>query len=158
MKIRKPDDEKFFKDIVLKDILEEISNEDGKTLKNEPQPLKKKPHKKKRSGTKIFFMSLGIFLLLSLVIIFKFVADATTMVEETPQLISKNTMDINDTQEWKMEEDRVGYKKPAPPKVIKEKPVIQMDIKSTPAKPKPVPVQKTERELAKEALRQQMLN
>lgn len=41
MKIRKPDDEKFFKDIVLKDILEEISNEDGKTLKNEPQPLKK---------------------------------------------------------------------------------------------------------------------
>ena len=158
MKIRKPDDEKFFKDIVLKDILDEISNEDGTTLKNKPQSLKKKAPKKKRSAKKIVFMSVGILLLLSIVIIFKFVADATTMVEETPQVITKNTMDINDTQEWKMEEDRVGYKKPVPPKIIEEKPVIQMDIKSTPPKTKPISVQKTERELAKEALKQQMLN
>lgn len=57
-----------------------------------------------------------------------------------------------------MPEDRAGYTKPVPPKVVKEKPLPKTEIKSTPAKMKPVPIQKTERELAKEALKQQMLN
>lgn len=46
MKIRKPDDEKFFKDIVLNDILEEISNEDGVTPNDTSKALKRAPLKR----------------------------------------------------------------------------------------------------------------
>lgn len=57
-----------------------------------------------------------------------------------------------------MEEDIAGYKKSVSTKVVEEKPVLAKGVKSTPVKIKPIPIQKTERELAKEALRQQMLN
>lgn len=153
MKIRKPDDEKFFKDIVLNDILEEISNEDGVTPNDTSKALKKSSPKKRHSGKKTLFIGVSILLLIGIVIIFKFVADATTVAEDTP---AKTT--VTNTENWKMEEDIAGYKKSVSTKVVEEKPVLAKGVKSTPVKIKPIPIQKTERELAKEALRQQMLN
>jgi len=150
VKIRKPDDEKFFKDVVLNDILDEISNEDGATPSDTPRPQKKKTF-----GKTILFVLIGLTLFLFVVILFRFVTEATTMEKPIPQKI---VTEKNATQEWKMEEDRADYKKPVPSKVVEEKPTIEIKIKNDPVKLKPIPVQKSEREIAKEALRQQMLN
>ncbi len=152
MKIRKPDDEKFFKDIVLNDILDEISNEDKDVVDDAPQPRKKKHSKKNLSGKKIFFVGLTLSLILLILVLFKLVTDATNVVKHPFEKVTP------DTQEWKMDRDRNDYNKTLPKKVVKEKKTLIKEIQIKPLKIKPIPVQKTERELAKEALRQQMLN
>jgi len=163
VKIRKPDDEKFFKDVVLNDILDEISNEDGVASNNKPHPRKKNTF-----GKTLLYLVIGFTLVLFVVILFRFVGEATTAKTIEKPIPQKIVPELNDTQEWKMEEDRSDYQKPVPPKVVQEKaiiekaiiekPVIKMEIKKDPVKLKPVPIQKTEREIAKESLRQQMLN
>jgi cytoskeletal protein RodZ len=162
VKIKKPEDEKYFKDVVLNDILEEISNEDEITVENTAKRKKKKNTHKKRSVKYLVFMAIVILLTLFIITLFKLVTGATTEVKPTPN----NTTPKADTQSWKMPEDRKDYKKTTPPKVLKEKKISKKVVKSTtikikPKKSKPLPpppAKKTERELAKEALRQQMLN
>ena len=152
MKIRKPDDEKFFKDIVLNDILDEISNENQDVSENTP-PLRRKKHSKKNlSGKKIFFVGLIISLILLVLVLFNLVTDATNVVTHPFEKIA------TDTQEWKMDKDRSDYNGTLAKKVVKEKKVLPKKVELKPLKIKPIPIQKTERELAKEALRKQMLN
>ena len=145
MKIRKPEDERFFKDIVLNDILEEISSENGTILKSTHQPKKQKS-----SIKKIFFIFLSIIIFIA--ILFKLLTYTDNKVEVTPKVAIPNT------QEWKMEKDRVGYKKISLPKVIKEEYPLKKTSSNKISKIKIIPIQKTERELAKEVLRQQLLN
>ncbi len=147
MKIRKPDDEKFFKDIILNDILGEISSE----TQDEPTDTYQSK-KKKSSGKKILTISIGIILLLAMAILFNLITETKTVAQHTPK------KPASDKQEWKMEEDRNVYKEKLPIKVVEKKTIPKKEVVYTPVKIEPIPIQKTERELAKEALRQQLLN
>ena len=162
MKIKKPEDEKYFKDIVLNDILEEISNEGEGTVNPTVQIKKRKRSQKIISLKTLLFIAGVTLLVLFIIILFRLVSDATTEEKPIPQT-PKNTIVTPETQDWKMKEDRVGYKKTMLPKMIitkqiskKEEPNKTIEIKAV--KSKPLPQKKTERELAKEILRQQMLN
>ncbi len=151
MKIRKPDDEKFFKDIILNDILEEISNE-NKDISH-TRSIKKRPSSKNIFSSKnLLNISIGIFSLLLIVLLFN-LATETEPVEKTTQKKS-----VFDKQEWEMEKEREEYKEELPFEVVEKKVIQKKEVKSKPIKIKSIPIQKTERELAKEALRQQMLN
>jgi len=159
VKIKKPEDEKYFKDIVLRDILEEISNEEGIAIHT---PQIKRPSKKKLFSKNILFITISIIFLFFMITLFKLVTDVTT--EEKPISQTSETL-ITDTQEWKMEEDKADDKKIVAPKAVQEthiskKAVQNKTIEIKAVKPKPVTKQKTEREreIAKEILRQQMLN
>lgn len=156
MKIRKPDDEKFFKDIVLNDILVEISNENGDLPENASPAINKK-----YSNTTIVIIFL-VILTLVVSIVFWYTPKKSTITKK--QTTSKN---IKTLQSWKMDEDITGYKKTnskkiVVKKIISEKSIPQKVIKNKTipksALLKSIPIQKTQRELAKEALRQQMLN
>ena len=157
MKIKKPEDEKYFKDIVLNDILEEISNETGAP---KPAELKKKTtHKKKYFSKGIFFIIIAILFFFFVMTLLNLVTDATT---EAKPISTIPTHTIAETEDWKMDEDIGASQKTTLPKVIKAKPIVQKKVQTKTiemkaVKPKPIPKQKTERELAKEALRQQML-
>ena len=161
MKIKKPEDEKYFKDVVLKDILEEISNEDEIQVENTAKPKKRKSSQKLIAKT-IFYLIIMAILIVFSVLLFSLVTDATSEVDSVPEVVETLTPEA-DTQEWKMIEDRTGYINTNPPKMqkikqIQKKEVIHKPIKIKAVKVKPVTKQKTEHELAKEALRQQMLN
>jgi len=160
VKIKKPEDEKYFKDIVLKDILEEISNEGEGTADNTVH--KKKASRKKLSTKSLLFLAISILLVLFTIVLFRLVDDATTQITPVPQIPVVPTAQ-DDAEAWKMEEDRSDSKKTTASKVVKatfipKKEVIPKPIKIKSVKKKPLPKKKTERELAKEALRQQMLN
>jgi len=165
VKIRKPEDEKFFKDVVLKDILEEISNEDEIKTDSTARIKKRKSSQKTFSVKSLLFMAIAILLVLFIITLFKLVTESTEEVKplsQTPKVITTKT----DAESWKMPEDGGDYKKITSSKVLKEtqipKKVIKrntIEIKPKKSKPLPPPsLKKTERELAKEALRQQMLN
>jgi len=174
LKIRKPNDEKFFKDIVLNDILDEISSETGVSSRNSRKP------KKKKIFIKVFFL---IFITIALVwfsiVLFKLVSDATTLEKPVPKTTE---IQEHDTQEWKMQEDRKEQKNNIivlpniTPKAIEKKPVqtskSHVELFKKP-KVKIVPKVNPERKVlplneeakqalirknAKEALKQQMLN
>ena len=151
MKIRKPDDEKYFKDIVLNDILGEISNE-NQDVPNAHLSKNRASTKNKFSIGKIFTIGLSIFLLLFIVLLFNLDTETKPTEKHTSQ---KPTID---KQEWKMEKDRNGYTENLPIKVVKKKTIPRKEVLLKPIKIEPIPIQKTERELAKEALRQQILN
>jgi len=162
VKIRKPDDEKYFKDIVLNDILEEISNEDNIQIGTTTQKEKREPSKKKLFNRTILFTILTASLLLFMFMLSTLVTDATSEEKSTPQIPTVITPQT-DEQAWKMEKDRLGYKKSTSTKIVKKetkpkKSIATKVIKVKPKKSKVIPIQKTEHELAKEALRQQMLN
>ena len=143
MKIKKPEDEKYFKDIVLKDILDEISDETGAPKVSES--TKRKPRKSKLFSKILFFIIIAVLFVFFVLALFNLVTDATT----EPKPIAKHDTNVTiETEDWKMDEDS-GISK----KTIKIK-VPETKI----TKAKPLPRKKTERELAKEALRQQMLN
>ena len=158
MKLKKPEDEKYFKDIVLNDILEEISNEVG-------EPLNPSQEKKGKSSTKILtlkkILSLIFILLLILFIgiLFKLVTEAST--EQTPTEITK----VVDEEDWKMESDRTALKKNTPMNTFKKPTLPKMPIPPSiietqiqkPDQLKQTNV-KTERERAKDALKEQMLH
>jgi len=135
MKIRKPEDEKYFKDIVLNNILDEISHEQGLSPKTS--------HQKKSIFLRLFWL-VGIFgFLLFLWMLWQVLADATQ---------SKVPAATTYTQEWHA--PVVKAKKETI--VIDEKSVKALKVVQKVLPPKPTP-QKSERALAKEALRQQML-
>lgn len=152
MKIRKPDDEKYFKDIVLNDILGEISNENGEIPDNNYQQKNTSSVKKKFSAKKLFNVVISIALLLLIIILLNLSTETETVVQHTPK---KTTID---KQEWKMEKDRNGYKEKLPIKVVGKKTIPKKEVILESVKIEPIPIQKTERELAKEVLRQQLLN
>ena len=164
MKIKKPEDEKYFKDIVHKDILEEISNEDEVQVENTAKPKRKKSSQKLIAKT-IFYLIIMAILIVFSILLFSFVTDATSEKKPADKVVKTLTSEV-DTQAWKMEEDRKGYIRKPPSKVKKTKDTHNLEIlkvsndtvKLKPVKSKSIPKQKTEHELAKEALRQQMLN
>ena len=157
MKIKKPEDEKYFKDIVLNDILEEISNETGAP---KPAELKKKTTQKKKFISKgLFFIITAVLFFFFVMILWSLVTDAT---KETKSTATIPTRTIAETEDWKMSKDIGLSKKTTQLKKIHKKPIVQKNVQTktreiNTVKPKPKPKQKTERELAKEALRQQML-
>jgi len=156
VKIRKPEDEKYFKDIVLNDILEEISSEDEIKTDNTARIKKSKSSQKKFSVKSLLFMAIAILLVLFIITLFKLVTESTAEVKPlspTP----KSTTTKMDAESWKMPEDSGKHKKATKisKKVIKSNTI---EIKPKKSKTLPTPKKKTERELAKEALRQQMLN
>jgi len=162
LKIKKPEDEKYFKDIVLNDILEEIANEDDTQISTTSQRKKRDSSKKKLFNRTILLTILAASLLLFILMLFTLVTDATNETKPMPQTPMVLTPKA-DKQEWKMEEDRIEYKKPISIKVVKKetnpkKNIPMKVIKIKPEKRKVIPIQKTERELAKEALKQQMLH
>jgi len=161
VKIKKPEDEKYFKDIVLKDILEEISNEDQVQIESNAKLHKRKSSQKLIAKT-IFYIIIAAILVVFSVLLFSLITDATNEVEPSPTVVEE-IIPKTDTQEWKMKEDRAGYINTNPPKMqkvkqIQKKEVINSPIEIKAIKVKPITKQKTEHELAKEALRQQMLN
>ena len=156
MKIKKLEDEKYFKDIVLNNILDEISNETGAPRVSK---IKKRKLSKNRFFTGVLFVIAILFFLFIFAVLFHLKTNTITKAE----IISKP--DINttvDTEDWKMEEDRASYKKITrhkEPHDTKKKRKKTLSVKKVvPKKSKFVPRKKTERELAKEALRRQMLN
>jgi len=152
VKIRKPDDEKFFKDIVLNDILGEISSETKETPNHTYKHKNTASVKKKFSAKQLFNIGIGIALLLLIIVLFTPNTETKTVVQHTPKKPAV------DKQEWKMEKDRKGYKEKSPVKVVKKKTIPKKEILLKPTKIEPIPIQKTERELAKEVLRQQLLH
>ena len=86
MKKRKPEDERFFKDIVLNNILEEISNEHGKTL----QRTSSKPKK----ITKNWIVSLS-----SIVVLATFLAVFLSLpgIDETTEAAEEPVKQIKET-------------------------------------------------------------
>ena len=154
MRIKKPEDEKYFKDVVLKNILTEISHETGAKINHNSSVEKQKKSKQKISSTLLFFIASAILLVLFTLILFKYVWEAT--VEEKPVLQTPTVTTTESKEEsWKMPEDREAYKKPAPKKKVVHTPIKPIEIKAVKSKPKPK--QMSEREHAKEALRQQLL-
>ena len=147
MKIKKPEDEKYFKDVVLKDILTEISHETGTKINHNSSAKKRKKTKQKISSTLLFFIASAILLVLFSLILFKYVGEATVEEKSVPQTLTVPTTESKE-ESWKMPEDRETYKKP-----IAKKKVLHTPIKAAKSKPK----QMSERERAKEALRQQLL-
>jgi len=151
VKIQKPEDEKYFKDIVLNDILEEISNETKVTSEYIPMS-------KNNASTKKFFSAkkiLSFILLLIVSFIIFFILSSSTVTIVTPKTQEMTT----DTQEWKMEEDRTDYDHTRQHKeTVKQKTVPNVVIIKKVIEEKPMPPKKTEREVAKEQLKQQMLN
>ena len=158
MKIRKPDDEKFFKDIVLNDILGEISNENEERPDTVYQEKETSSVKNTFSAKRLFIVGMGIALLLFIIILFNLRTETKTVEQHIPEKLTI------DKQEWKMEKDREGYKdkkeskEKLPIKVVEKKVILKKEVLRKPAIIAPIPIQKTQRELAKEALRQQMLN
>jgi len=155
VKIKKPEDEKYFKDVVLKDILTEISHETGAKINHNSSAKKRKKTKQKISSKILFFMASVILLVSFTLILFKYVGEATVEAQPVPKM---PTVTITESKEesWKMPEDREAHKKPAPKKKVVHTPIKPIEIKAIKSKPKPK--QMSERERAKEALRQQMLN
>ena len=155
MKIKKPEDEKYFKDVVLKDILTEISHETGAKINHNSSTKKRKKTKQKISSTLLFFIASAILLVLFSLILFKYVGEATVEEKLVPQTLTVTTPKSKE-ESWKMPEDREAYKKPVAKKKVVHTPIKPIEIKAVKSKPKPK--QMSERERAKEALRQQMLN
>lgn len=158
MKIKKPEDEKYFKDIVLNEILDEISSETGAPKVTEVK--KRKKHKNRFFSKTLFVTIIAILFFFFVIALFNVVDDATS---EAKLLSKPATNSPLDTEDWKMAEDQTMPQKTAVPKAIKEKSIIQKKpqskiIEINSVKPKPDAKKKTERELAKEALRLQMLN
>ena len=152
MKIRKPDDEKYFKDIVLNDILREISNETEEKSNHIYKQKNTSSIKKKFSAKQLFNIGIGIALLLLIIVLFTPNTETKTVVQHTPK------KPAIDKQEWKMEKDRKGYKEKLPVNVVKKKTIPKKEILLKPTKIESIPIQKTQRELAKEVLRQQLLH
>jgi len=155
VKLKKPEDEKYFKDIVLNDILEEISNEVG-------EPVPQHSHVKKKSSTiikKILSFFFIILLIAFIFTLFKLITDANSI--ESPSPSTK----LVDKEDWKMESDRTTVKQHTQTNTLKKS-----SLPNIPIAPKTIEMQipkqshptqtkvKTERERAKEALKQQMLN
>ena len=158
MKIRKPEDEKYFKDIVLNNILDEISNETGAPKVSES--TKREPRKSKLFSKALFSLIIAVLSFFFVLALFNLVTDATTEPKPIAKLDTNTTVE---TEDWKMDKDMVESKKTTAVTVLKVKPIVQKKVQSKTieikaVKPKPLPKKKTERELAKEALRQQMLN
>jgi len=157
VKIKKPEDEKYFKDIVLNDILEEISTETGAP---KPSQLKqRKKHNNKLFSKILFYIIIGIVFFFFVMALSKLVTDATIEVEPAPNTESNTTVD---TEDWKMPKDRVDAKKTSIPNVIELTPLHKVKVQKETVdvevvEQKPMIKQKTQRELAKEALKQQML-
>jgi len=155
MKIKKPEDEKYFKDIVLHDILEEISEETGAP---KPSELKYKTTEKKQLFSKtILFIIITILFLIFIIALFRLVGDAT---QKTKPISPVTVHTVSETEDWKMPEDIVRAKNTTSHKIVKEKPMVSKKIHTKTIKVKPIKPktrQKTERELAKEALRRQLL-
>ncbi len=137
MKLKKPEDEKYFKDVVLNSILQEISQEQGIAT-----PTKRTTNKQKIAWGKLFFyLALGV-VVMAVGFVFYLVSVATQKeVSPTPSathteiVVTPNTPPIQ------------------PPK-------SQTTI-PTPQKPNPKPLSKEEREAlmrleAKKALLEQM--
>ena len=154
MKIKKPEDEKYFKDVVLKDILTEISHETGAKINHNSAAKKRKKTKQKISSKLLFFIAGAILLVFFTLILFKYVREATVEEKPVPQTPTLTTTESKE-ESWKMPEDREAYKKPAPKKKVAHTPIKPIEIKAVKSKPKPK--QMSERERAKEALRQQLL-
>jgi len=152
VKIQKPEDEKYFKDIVLNDILEEISNEHKNTSEHIPI-LKKESPKKKLSSKEVLSFIIITLLVLFIILVFKPLSRTETPV--TP----KSKKVTIDTQEWKMEEDRSNYKKVLPvKKVVIPLSIPKIKVQQKAIEKKPIFSKKSEREIAKQILKQQMSN
>jgi len=150
VKIRKPEDEKYFKDVVLKDIFEEISKENGIKQERIPQ----KALQKKRRSQYLLFLFMVLLLILFTLITMPFLKGITTKDSK----ITITTYKKKIKEEWKMPEDRDGYV-----------PTIEKKMKKI--TPKQIPARnhleskkvkrersKSEKELAIEKLRQQLLD
>ncbi|SFV66376.1 hypothetical protein MNB_SV-3-661 [hydrothermal vent metagenome] len=147
MKIKKPEDEKYFKDVVLNNILEEISTETG--VPKPTQLKQKKSHKKKLFFKIIFFIAIAVCSIF-VMILFNLITEATKKANPVQATAISNKVE---KENWKMPEDRIDVKKTSSYPEITPKTMQKKDIKIRSAKQK----QKTQRELAKEALRLQML-
>ena len=153
MKIQKPEDEKYFKDIVLNDILEEISNEHKDTSEHAPMLKEESPDKKKLSSKEVLSFIIITLLVLFIILVFKPLSRTETPV--TP----KSKKITIDTQEWKMEEDRSNYKKVLPAKKVVITPSIpKIKVQQKAIEKKPISSKKSEREIAKQLLKKQMSN
>ncbi|MBA1421116.1 MAG: hypothetical protein FAF03_09775 [Epsilonproteobacteria bacterium] len=140
----------------LNDILEEISTETGAP---KPSQLKQKNLRKINYFLKPCFFIIAIVFSLFIVVLSNLVTDATKEVKSTPKIVTSSP---ENTEDWKMPEDRIESKKTSVPHVIELTPVHKKMVQKKPikvesVKPKPKIKKKTERELAKEALRLQML-
>jgi len=153
VKIQKPEDEKYFKDIVLNDILEEISNEHKDTSEHTLMLKEESPDKKKLSSKEVLSFIIITLLVLFIILVFKPLSRTETPV--TP----KSKKITIDTQEWKMEEDRSNYKKVLPAKKVVITPSIpKIKVQQKAIEKKPISSKKSEREIAKQLLKQQMSN
>jgi hypothetical protein len=157
VKIQKPEDEKYFKDIVLNDILEEISNETNDNTKHKTMSQKKYASTKRPSSKKILSFIIVFLLLLFMGILF--ISETQTKIDIKSTIQKKPIT----TQKWKMEKDRTDNGEIATPKTITKPlplPLIKINtpIETKKEEKKPMVNEITERERAKKALKQQMLN
>ena len=172
MKIKKPEDEKYFKDIVLNSILDEISSEThiaNATQNNQKEPPRTtEPTEKKSIFKKVFFALVSIIFLAFVLFLVNLIQEAINDNTPADLTIEKNT---TSTKEYTtIQEDRTKtyhqtqtVKHTIPNKPLTKKlPVKKEELSaqiiefkvihpSSSAKPK------NDRERAKEALKKQML-
>jgi cytoskeletal protein RodZ len=150
VKIRKPEDEKYFKDITLNSILQEISKE------NEVSQHRSAPKKtEKRSKTLLIFKMIffGIFPILLLLFFFiPFKQTDTKIAKKTETYTTapsdKKSVSKTETKDKVIKKIAIAKK----PKTPKESNVVEIVSK------KEAPKNKTAREKAKENLLKQMKN
>ena len=147
MRIKKPEDEKYFKDIVLKEILDEISTETGapKVLESS----KKEPQKNRLLSKTLFFSIIVLIFFFFVLTLSRFLTD---VIRPSQTIASMDTNTTVETEDWKMKEDRIPVQKSRRIKTIKVKPIVPQHIKSQYIQ------KKTDRIRAKEALLHQMQN
>jgi hypothetical protein len=144
----KPHEERFFKDIVLKSILDEISSEQGKPL---PDLITASPSRYKKKYVALFsFLSVSIIALAALTI------PLTMKVTEpvsNPVLTEKYTLLQADKQE---EKEIADIQQPIPPELRVETTDESLIIVSDSAKTSIGQKPQNEHEAAKAQLLQQM--
>ena len=177
MKIKKPEDEKYFKDIVLNSILDEISSEThiANSIQNNQKELPRttEPTEKKSIFKRVFFALVSIIFLAFVLFLVNLIQEAVNDNTPADLAIEKNTTSTK--EHTTIQEDRTKtyhqtqtVKHTIPSKPLtkklpsKKEPVkkeelsaqiIEFKVIHPPSSAKP----KNDRERAKEALKKQML-
>lgn len=152
MKKREPEEERFFKDIVLNHILEEIANENGRTL----QRASAKPEKRIKKW--IIWVPPAVMATLLSAFLLSNAKDKATASQKPAILPKQTAMQASKPEPEKTKTVQQQQQSPEPQIQIKKADRSLIITAQTPAENVSKPAQQTEREKAKAQLLQQMKN
>ena len=147
MKATKPEDERYFKDIVLNSILKEISSEHGKTL----QSTSSKP--KKRINKRIVWLFLVAAFITGSTAFLIQKSNSIAAIPKAPTVLPEQT--VIQTPKPQPKKIKVVHQQQSSELTVQKK-ENTLIMASQPAKASTKPTQPSEREIAKAQLLQQM--